>query len=114
MDGRSNKALDRQSRNDYESVRFNGSRGTHVSDPTLDRIERPSILKEPTLLQEIRNHQAAVLRVELYRRLACYARSVGGRRNVSLMNWASTGAPLYGTSVVSTNHSFHCGSDYAS
>src|SRR5262249_15448972 len=69
MDGSRNKALDRQHCNDYESVRFDGSKGTHISDPTLDRIERPWPPEEPAWVQEIRNQQALVLRVELYRHL---------------------------------------------
>src|SRR5262249_36212827 len=65
-----NKALDCQYRNDYDSVRFNVSTGTHVSHPTLDRIERPwQPAGPPAWVQEIRNRQATVLRVELYRHL---------------------------------------------
>src|SRR5262245_39431503 len=45
------------------------STNTYVSDPTLDRTERPWPQEEPAWVQEIRNHQAAVLRVELYRHL---------------------------------------------
>ena|SRR5215813_1055965 len=68
--GGTNKALDCQYSNDYESVRFNASKGTHVSDPTLDPMERPwQPADPPAWVQEIRNQQALVLRVELYRHL---------------------------------------------
>src|SRR5262245_46552186 len=68
--GGTNKALDCQYRNDYESIRFNGSTGTHVSDQTLDQTERSwPPAGPPEWVQEIRVKQATLLREELSRHL---------------------------------------------